>query len=106
MPEKWYILTLFGLDQPGIVARISNEIFKLGANLGETSMSRLGDYFTIMAFVEFSGQSAQLKQHIDQAAEELNLRYHLDQLNQHGHQQSAPNIRIRFYSNDRSGLVA
>lgn len=106
MPEKWYVLTLFGVDQRGIVARISSEIFKLGANLGETSMSRLGDYFTIMAFVEFSGPLAELQQHIDQAAKDLNLQFHLDALQSHGHQQSTPNIRIRFYGNDRAGLVA
>ena len=49
--ENWLMLTLVGKDLPGIVAKISQAVFDLSGNLGETSMTRLGGNFTIMLMV-------------------------------------------------------
>ena len=46
--EHWLMLTLVGKDRPGIVAKISQFLFDMQGILGETSMTRLGDNFTIM----------------------------------------------------------
>ena len=42
MNNHWYMLTLIGEDKPGIVAAVTQALFDLGLNLGETSMLRLG----------------------------------------------------------------
>ena len=51
MTDQWHMLTLIGEDKPGIVAAVTQALFDLGLNLGETSMLRLGGNFTIMMMV-------------------------------------------------------
>ena len=46
--EHWLMLTLVSKDRPRIVAKISQVLFDMQGILGETSMTRLGDNFTIM----------------------------------------------------------
>ena len=46
--KKFYLLTAFGKDRPGIVAGISRVLFELGANIEDASMTRLGGEFTMM----------------------------------------------------------
>jgi len=41
------MLTLVGVDRPGIVARVTCAVFEVGGNLGEASMLRLGGNLTI-----------------------------------------------------------
>lgn len=106
MTSKWYVLTLFGADQHGIVAKTTKELFAVGANLGETSMTRLGDYFTIMAFIEFDGAIEILEKSLVTVSQSLNLQFHFDKLGDHRHSHSTPNIRITFYGRDALGLVA
>lgn len=43
-----YILTAFGKDRPGIVASITEILYQKGANIEDSSMSRLSDQFVIM----------------------------------------------------------
>jgi len=45
---KKYILTAFGKDKPGIVASITEILYKMGANIEDSSMSRLSGQFVIM----------------------------------------------------------
>ena len=52
--SDWYMLTLIGQDRPGIVAAVTKGLFEAGCNLGETSMLRLGNNFTIMMMVSGS----------------------------------------------------
>nr|WP_243448334.1 ACT domain-containing protein [Candidatus Thiosymbion oneisti] len=46
----WNMLTLVGVDRPGIVARVTHAVFEAGGNLGEASMLRLGGNFTILHY--------------------------------------------------------
>ncbi|MCB1728801.1 MAG: amino acid-binding protein, partial [Gammaproteobacteria bacterium] len=54
MTDQWHMLTLIGEDKPGIVAAVTQALYGLGLNLGETSMLRLGGNFTIMMMVSGS----------------------------------------------------
>ncbi len=45
---KKYILTAFGKDRPGIVASITEILYQKGANIEDSSMSKLSDQFVIM----------------------------------------------------------
>jgi len=106
MSANWYVLSLFGSDQLGIVAKTTQCLYKLNANLSETNMSRLGDYFTMIMFLQYDGDIDQLTKHFETFTTEMNLKFHFDQIDQHQHTQLIPNIRVSCYSNDRTGLIA
>ena len=78
--KNWFMLSLVGLDQPKIVARLSAGLCKNGCNLGESSMGRLGNYFTIMLMVEHEGDKESLQDIISSVCTPLNLDSHLVQL--------------------------
>ena len=74
MTSQWFMLTVVGKDQPGIVAKITRALFNAGCNFGEASMSRLGGNFTIMLMVQYQGSLQQLEDSVKPAAQELGLR--------------------------------
>jgi len=45
---RYFILSLFGKDRPGIVANVSRVLYELGLNIEDSSMTRLGNEFVIM----------------------------------------------------------
>lgn len=103
---KWQMLTLVGVDQPGIVAQVTDALFRGGCTLGETSMLRLGGNFTIMMMVD-GGQTEQtLNGCMAPVAEKLGLRYHLDPMHGGLHQHRAPNFQVRVSGADQAGIVA
>jgi len=59
--KKWFMVTLVGKDQPGIVAKLTLALFENDCNLGEASMTRLGGNFTIILMVQFSGLEGELE---------------------------------------------
>ncbi len=48
---KFFILSVFGKDRPGIVAGVSKALYELGLNIEDSSMTRLNGEFTIMLIV-------------------------------------------------------
>ncbi|MCU7929221.1 MAG: ACT domain-containing protein [Candidatus Thiodiazotropha sp. (ex Codakia rugifera)] len=103
---NWQMLTLVGEDQPGIVARITDALYRGGCTLGETSMIRLGGNFTIMMMVD-GGQSEQaLASIITPVSEQLKLKFHLDPMHGGLHQHRVPNFQVRVNGADRAGIVA
>jgi len=106
MSEKWMVLSVFGKDQCGIVSRISQSLFELNANMCETSMCRLGDYFTILAFIEVADDEAKLTQSLQTICDEMQLHFHLDALDTHQHQHSEPNLQLHFHGDDKRGIIA
>jgi glycine cleavage system transcriptional repressor len=103
---KWYMLTLVGKDRPGIVAHVTAALYEGGANLGETSMMRLGGNFTIMMMVQFSGTTHALKDLVGGVAESLGLQLHIDHIEARLHDHRIPDVRITVYGADRAGIVA
>jgi len=59
--SQWFMITLVGKDQVGIVAKITTALYEYKCNLGEASMLRLGGNFTIMLMVNYSGTSQNLR---------------------------------------------
>jgi glycine cleavage system transcriptional repressor len=104
--QKWYMLTLVGKDRPGIVAHVTAALYEGGANLGETSMMRLGGNFTIMMMVQFSGTSHALQDLVGGVAESLGLQLHIDHIEARLHDHRIPDVRITVYGADRAGIVA
>lgn len=103
---NWYMLTLVGGDRPGIVAAVTRALFEGGANLGETSMARLGGNFSVMMMVQFEGDLTDLERLVQPVAADLDLRLHLDPIQGHLHQHELPDVRISVFGADRTGIVA
>lgn len=104
--EKWFMLTLVGLDRPGIVARVTAALYQGGCHLGEASMIRLGSSFTIMMMVRHAGSAKSLHDLLQGEAESLGLRLHIDPIDAGLHRHHIPDVRITVYSADRAGIVA
>jgi glycine cleavage system transcriptional repressor len=106
MTESWFMLTLVGKDRPGIVARVGRALYEGGCNLGEASMMRLGDSFTIMMMVHYAGSTATLADLVGPVAEGLGLAIHVDRIAGGLHHHVPAEVCITVYGADRAGIVA
>jgi glycine cleavage system transcriptional repressor len=103
MMNNWQILTLVGADRPGIVAAVTDALYQGGWTLGEASMLRLGSNFSIMMMVAGEGE---LPATVQQVADDMGLRLHVDPSEGGLHRHLIPNIQIRVTGADRAGIVA
>lgn len=104
--KRWHMLTVVGQDRAGIVAALTDALFRGGANLGEASMTRLGGNFTIMLMVEANADAVALEQLLAPVTRQLGLRLHVDTIESRLHQHVEPNARIAVHGADRPGIVA
>lgn len=104
--KKWYMLTLVGADRPGIVAAVTDNLYRADCNLGEASMARLGGNFAIMLMVETERDLANMRALTEPVASTLGLHLHLDRIEARLHNHSEPNARITVFGADRAGIVA
>lgn len=104
--QNWFMLTLVGQDQPGIVARLTRALFVGGCNLGEASMLRLGANFTVMLMVQTQANAADLQALLEPVAKQLHLHLHLDAIDAGLHQSREADVQITVYGADRLGIVA
>ena len=102
----WNMLTLVGEDRPGIVARVTDTLYRSGCNLGEASMMRLGENFTIMMMVSGADGPESLEALLEPAATDLGLQIHVDPVAGGLHRHLVPNVQVRVVGADRAGIVA
>ncbi len=103
--DQWYMLSLVGKDQPGLVAKLSAALCRHGCNLGDSSMARMGGNFTIMVMVQWDGEKSALETIVDPLASELGLTFHVDAVAGNMEHHVQPDIRISLYAEDRKGIV-
>lgn len=103
--ENWYMVTMFGKDQMGVVAKLSAALCKEGCNLGDSSMARLGGNFTIMLMAQFAGTAGELENAVKPIADELNFRAHVDKVEGEMEHHVEPDVRINVYTSERKGIV-
>lgn len=104
--SHWYILSIVGKDRAAIVSHVTHALYEGGCDLGETSMIRLGDSFTIMMMVRHEGTVNSLKQLLSSVAESMGLHVHVDKMDGHLHRHVDPDVHISVYGADRPGIVA
>lgn len=104
--KRWYMLTVIGQDRPGIVAALTQALYKGGANLGETSMARLGGNFSIMLMAETAAEPTVIGQWLEGVKRDFNLQVHVDLIDGHLHSHVEPNARVVVHGADRPGIVA
>ncbi len=102
----WFMVTLVGQDQAGIVAQVTNLLYQNGCHLGEASMLRLGGNFTIMMMVGGMDSTEVLMQILRPIAQKLHLHLHVDKIEGQLHQHQLPDVRVTVYGADRVGIVA
>lgn len=103
---KWYMLTVVGTDRTGMVAGLTKTLFEHNCNLGEASMARLGDSFTMMMMVRSPHDETHMRDWLSPFTQSLKLHYHLDAIDGHLHRHLEPNVRISVFGADRAGIVA
>ncbi|MDM8564397.1 ACT domain-containing protein [Candidatus Halobeggiatoa sp. HSG11] len=104
--SQWFMITLVGKDQTGIVAKITTALFDNNCNLGEASMLRLGGNFTVMLMVSYDGKVQNLTTFLQPISDSLQLQLHIDAIDGQLHHHQQPNLRIRVHGADRTGIVA
>lgn len=104
--QNWFMLTVVGEDRPGIVARLTRELFAMGAYLGEASMLRLGGNFTVMLMVRGEFTLDLLRARLADVAAELALHVHVDAIEGGLHRHVLPDVRIQVHGADRAGIVS
>lgn len=103
---NWLMLTLVGEDQPGIVAQVTDALYRGGCTLGESSMIRLGGNFSIMMMVDGGHGEQTLTNLVAPVADRLQLKFHIDPIHGGLHRHRVPNFQVRVNGADRAGIVA
>ena len=109
MSHRW-IVTVVGLDRPGIVAGVTKVLYRLGCNLEDSAMTRLEGEFAIMLI--FSSppkvKEVDLRKAFEPLERTLHLAVHLKALSS---QETRPPAKpgkpyhISVYGADRPGIV-
>jgi len=104
--KNWFMLALVGRDRVGIVAQITDALYRGGCNLGEASMLRLGTNFTMMMMVNTQLHENALISLIQPTADQLDLHLHIDYIEGEVHPHPEPDVKIVVHGADRAGIVA
>lgn len=105
----YFIVTAFGEDKPGIVAKTTKILYEKGMNIEDSSMTKLNNEFTIMLIVKGESDLNQLKTAFDKLSKEENLTFVVKQLPEDTI--SKPSIHypqtvdIVVYGADKLGIV-
>lgn len=107
---KHYLLWASGHDRPGIVAMVTETLFKLGGNLEDSSMMRLGSEFAI--FLIFSSEQDHPQSRLDKAFTALRQRHRLSigvkpisRSQARFHPSARRSFLVSVHGHDRPGIV-
>ena len=107
--RQMWILTALGKDRPGIVADVTKMLFRLGCNLEDSAMTRLGGEFTIMLAFSAPGRVSpeQLERAFAPLSRRLTLAVHLKSLTRSevAAKTSGTPYLISVYGSDHPGIV-
>jgi len=102
---KCSVLTLVGADQAGIVAAVTDALYKQGCNLAQASMMRLGANFAIMLRVSHD-ENHDLRKVLSNICNSMNLHLHIDEDVDSDGLRPDPDVQVTVYGADRNGIVA
>ena len=102
-----FIIVAIGEDRPGIVAKVTEILFKNGFNIEDSSMTRLNNEFTIMLIVKGDKSSEHLKQEFSRLEKEgltiIIKEVSEDVINKPI--KKLPIFNIAVYGSDKPGIV-
>lgn len=99
------VLTLVGADQAGIVAAVTDALYKQGCSLAQASMMRLGANFAIMLRVSHDDKH-DLREILSEICNDMNLHLHIDEDVDTDNVNPDPDVQVTVYGADRNGIVA
>jgi glycine cleavage system transcriptional repressor len=102
----YQILSAVGPDRPGLVAQLTDVLFRRGCNLEESAMMRLGSEFGIQLI--FTSRRPVLPGLFDPLRKKLGLTIHIKTINKKlatAHRSAKSLARITLHGYDRPGLV-
>lgn len=102
-----FIIVAIGEDRPGIVAKVTEILFKNGFNIEDSSMTRLNNEFTIMLIVKGDKSLEHLKQEFSRLEKEgltiIIKEVSEDVINKPI--KKLPIFNIAVYGSDKPGIV-
>jgi len=78
------IITSFGLNRPGVIARITALLAEAGCDLRDVSQKIMDDFYTLIMIVDLSSSKYQLKElseKLEKIASEMNVKIFLQHEN-------------------------
>ncbi|MCS6999136.1 MAG: amino acid-binding protein [Aquificaceae bacterium] len=104
---KFFMLSLFGKDRPGIVAGVSKALYELGMNLEDSSMTRLNGEFTIMLIVgsDRDISAEEVLQSLKEVGQEFELFMVCRELEDVVYPQAEAIYRVVVFGSDKPGIV-
>ena len=108
--KKYFLLTAFGKDRPGIVAGVSEVLFDLGGDIEDASMTRLGGEFSMMLITALPAATspAQIEKRFRPLQKKLGLRVALKSIPPamaRRSKEGPPKFLLSVYGTDRPGIV-
>jgi len=104
--SNWYLVTVIGEDQPGIVARVTRTLANAGCHLADTSMIQMANNFTIMMMLQTNSDQNALESALSAPGKDLGLRVHIDTIKEPHITTPEPNVRVSVHGADRAGIIA
>lgn len=104
-----FILTAFGPDNYGIVARVTSALSELNCNLADTSMSNLSGHFAMMLVIDADGSVGEraIFNSVQKKCAELNLVVDVKQVEETGNDAlDGERYAVSVYGTDRPGIVS
>jgi len=107
---NYALLSAIGKDRPGIVAAVSNVLYRAGCNIEDSTMARLGGDFVIMLMLRLpEGTTAQqLAEAMNPVRRDFQLTIDISDLRPEEvePQPESPKHIIWVYGSDKPGIVA
>jgi len=105
---KRFVVFTVGKDRPGIVAGISEVLYKLNCNIEDSSMTILRNQFAMILIVEAPDglEEEVLYQQLKEACNRLNLELFLKHVEENG-EKLIPHTHcfIKVFGEDKTGIV-
>ena len=103
-------ITAVGRDRPGIVAEFSGALYRLGCNLEDTTMTRLGSQFAmiLLARLPDAGTAVALEEALRESAAQLGLSLAvrlLEEEERAPRESDGESYMLRVYGADHPGIV-
>ncbi|MDW8095519.1 MAG: ACT domain-containing protein [Aquificaceae bacterium] len=104
---KFFILSVFGKDRPGIVAGVSKVLYQLGLNIEDSSMTRLNGEFTIMLIVgsEKDISYEKILQELEPVVKEFDLFVVCRELEGVSYPKAKAVYTVVVFGSDKPGIV-
>ncbi len=107
---KYFIITAFGKDRPGIVADITKVLYEKGFNIEDSTMTRLNNEFTVMLVVQTDKDISEeeLKKAFKKLEEEKELTISVKEITEEALKEktTSENIyKLIVYGADKPGIV-